>query len=124
MTRRTIWILNFSTTLVVFIVFILGSLRGGSSDKDSIVIFFLVAIIIYLAGIVYLFYNGIYKWEAKQAQSFYGASFPIAALSFFGIINITRNIGNEQTTLSETLVLIVCGLNAITFCWGLATNRN
>jgi hypothetical protein len=81
-TKRTIWILNFSATLVVIIIFLVGSLRNmilHPSDKDVIVILFLIAILLYLGAIVYLFYNGIYKREARQAQSFYGASFPIAA---------------------------------------------
>lgn len=129
MTKRTIWTLNFFTTLVVFIVFVVGSVRGlilRPSDKDIIVILFLVMIMLYLGGIAYLFYKGIYKWDVKQAQTFYGASFPIAALSSFFLINLIRSIASELTapSASDSLVLIICGLNAATFCWGLTTKGN
>jgi hypothetical protein len=126
MTKRTIWILNFSATLVVFIVIIVGSMLGLASDKGIIIVFFLIAALLYLGGIVYLFYNGIYKWETKQAQSFYGASFPIAALSIFLLIGLIRDMASELTLppASEILAIVICGLNAVTFCWGLITKRN
>ena len=129
MTKRTIWILNFSTTLVVFIVFLAGSLRNlilRPSDKDIIVILFLILLLLYLGAIVYLFYKGIFKWDLKNVQAFYGVSFPIAAVSSFFLINFIRNIANELAapSVSDTLVIIICGLNVATFCWGLTTKRN
>jgi hypothetical protein len=98
MTKRKISILNFSTTLILFlatIVTILRSLITSSSDKDGFAIVFLIVIILYLGGIIYLFYNGVFNWEEKQAQSFYGATFPVAGLSFFLLISFIRNIGDR-----------------------------
>jgi len=129
MTRRTIWIFNFFTTIVLFIVFLAASLRNlisHPSDKDIIVILFLIAVLLYLGAIGYLFYNGVFKWDLKKVQSFYGVSFPIAALSLFFLINLVRNVANELTipSASDALVIIICGLNAATFCWGLIIKRN
>lgn len=136
LTKRTIWIYNFSTTLFLFIVFLIFALQRiflESNDKDFIVIGFSTLIFIYMFAIVYFFYTTIFKWDKNKSQSFYITNFPVAGLCMFLLINAGRSVFNEVGQFSKLdfgaileliIATITCGLNVATFCFGLLTKRD
>jgi hypothetical protein len=126
MTKRTIWILNFGTTSLMslfFIAFALQNIFSRTSDKDIIVVPFIIVVLFYLTILTFQFYNKIFKWNRLASQSFYLTTLPVIGLSVFILYNLGSNIFSIHETLSavEIIIGVICGLNVATFCWGLVT---
>ena len=126
MTKRTILILNFGTTCLMSLIFIVFALQNNflrTSDKDIIVVPFIILVLFYLTFLTFQFYNKIFKWDRLASQSFYLITLPVTGLSVFILYNLGPNIFSIHETLSATEIIIgvICGLNVATFGWGLAT---
>lgn len=129
LTKRTIWILNFSTTAILFLVFLgfaLNRIILEPNDKDIIVIPFTLIIVIYMTLISFLFYKKIIKWNKDKSRTFYWAILPNTVLSLFLLVNLGRSVidYSEEFSLLDILAVIICGVNIVTFCSGLIIKRD
>jgi hypothetical protein len=124
MTSRQVWTLNFGTTLS-FLVLLIGrgfeSINLNSSDKDIIVVYFLILIGLYLVLLSYLFYVRIYKAKNSK-RPFYVLTALTVVLSFVVLFQVIAHV--EVFEWWTIIILIVCGLNVITYFWGLVTNAS
>lgn len=123
MTLKNIWTFNFGTT-VLLLVLLLWKLLSGmyleKSDKDIILIFAVFATGLYLGLLIYSFYNRIFKLDAGNKKAFYLLTLPmvIANLIFLFRLVVDNDLGR---TVWLTLIPLVCGLNILTYFWGLLT---
>jgi len=94
-----------------------------NSDKDIILVFAVFAIGLYLGLLTYLFYKRIFKWETRNQKSFYLVTLPMVIVSLAILFTtITDNdIGDTVWLMS---IPLVCGLNVLTFFWGLLTKSS
>ena len=122
-TAKTIWTLNFATTFLLFTIITLRGLDNlnlGTSDKDIIALYVAIFAGLFMIYLTRLFYISIHKWEQRSRRPFYLASLLPLGLS---VVLLYENIaGGDINYSTYTLgLLIVSGLNFVTYGFGLIT---
>jgi cellulose synthase/poly-beta-1,6-N-acetylglucosamine synthase-like glycosyltransferase len=92
--------------------------RDTRSDKDIILLYVSIAILLYSVVLTSSFIKRIYKWGDKSSRTFYIFSLPASVLSFVFLFQIVS--GSDLPSYPWLMTIsIVCGLNLLTYFWGL-----
>jgi hypothetical protein len=125
MTLRGIWILNFGTTVSLVVFLSLGLLQNvnlDESEKDIIIVYLVAFAGLYLFFLTYMFYQRIYKWGTKRRGPFFISTLLTLIISLIILFQVILTAGGHFT-VRLTLISILCGLNIVTYFWGLQRNQ-
>jgi hypothetical protein len=125
MNLRTVWTLNFAVVALSLITVTFGLLQRidlNKSDKDIIAVYLAGLVGFYLILEVYLFYQTIYKWKKRKRQPYILTTLLVVILSFIVLGRVLLSMERQFTT-RLTVISVFCGLNIITYFWGLLKNQ-
>ena len=99
-------------------IVIVRSINLKASDKDIILVYLVGLAGLFLTFLTYLFYKSIYQWGTKSRGPFYLTS--LLPLGLSGLL-LFENIGDVDVdyTIYIVMILVMSGLNIITYFWGL-----
>lgn len=123
---KNIWSSHFGTTALLLVLLswrIVGELDLETSDKDIILVFALLAIGLYFTVLGYSFCKTLFKGQARNRKSFYILSLPMVITNLIFLFRVIAD-NNLGITVWWTLIPLLCGLNILTYFWGLLANES